>query len=276
MRHGWLLGSIVLWLASALLAGCPLYEGLSPPGAGENAVTQYSTIDALLMGQYDGDLRLGQLRRYGDFGLGTFNALDGEMAVLDGVVYQIRSDGAVLPMEDNVQTPFAAVTFFRADTPLDIAPDLDFAALEAAVTAQLPSKNLFCAIRIDGAFPYIKTRSVPKQSPPYRPLSEVVPEQSVFEFENVTGTLLGFYCPAYADKINVAGYHFHFLTSDRKAGGHVLALTTGAVNGALDQLYTLTMLAPNRAAFLDADLDGDGDNGLGEVERDRAKAFLPF
>jgi acetolactate decarboxylase len=31
-----------------------------------------------------------ELLRHGDFGLGTFNRLDGEMLVNDGVCYQLR------------------------------------------------------------------------------------------------------------------------------------------------------------------------------------------
>ena len=54
---------------------------------------QYSTIAALSAGAYDGDLPAGELRRHGDFGLGSFNALDGEMIVLDRQVWQVPASG---------------------------------------------------------------------------------------------------------------------------------------------------------------------------------------
>jgi acetolactate decarboxylase len=47
-------------------------------------------------------------------------------------------------------------------------------------------------------------------------------QQITFELRNVQGTLVGFRLPQYLGDVNVAGYHFHFLRSDRKAGGHLL------------------------------------------------------
>ena len=94
---------------------------LSAPGCVHRAarapdfLTQFSVIDALLAGNYDGSLTCGELRRHGDFGIGTFDALDGEMTVLDGVVYAIRSDGRVEKVADSETTPFATVTFFDSD-----------------------------------------------------------------------------------------------------------------------------------------------------------------
>ena len=60
----------------------------------DHAVYQTSTMGALLDGVYDGDVTIAELLRHGDFGLGTFNHLDGEMLVLDGVCYQLRGDGS--------------------------------------------------------------------------------------------------------------------------------------------------------------------------------------
>jgi acetolactate decarboxylase len=77
-------------------------------------------------------------------------------------------------------------------------------------------------VRVDGRFDYVKTRSVPRQRKPYPPLAEVVESQPTFELHDVQGSLLGFRFPIYAQGINVAGNHFHFITADRDAGGHVL------------------------------------------------------
>ena len=57
-------------------------------------VYQTSTMGALLDGVYDGDVTIAELLTHGDFGLGTFNHLDGEMVVLDGVCHHLRSDGS--------------------------------------------------------------------------------------------------------------------------------------------------------------------------------------
>jgi alpha-acetolactate decarboxylase len=56
-------------------------------------VYQFSTISALLEGVYDGDVTVAEILRHGDFGLGTFNHLDGEMVIFDGVCYRLRFDG---------------------------------------------------------------------------------------------------------------------------------------------------------------------------------------
>jgi len=58
---------------------------------------QTSTLQALMAGVYDGDLTFQALARHGDFGLGTFEALDGEMIALDGAFYQIKVTAASHP-----------------------------------------------------------------------------------------------------------------------------------------------------------------------------------
>jgi acetolactate decarboxylase len=80
------------------------------------------------------------------------------------------------------------------------------------------------AVRVDGSFHLVKTRSVPRQRKPYPPLAQVVEHQPTFELREVSGSLVGFRFPRYAQGLNVAGYHFHFITEDRSAGGHVLEL----------------------------------------------------
>lgn len=216
--------------------------------ASRPTLVQYSTINALLAGVYDGDMTFGELRRHGDFGLGTFNALDGEMIALDGRYYQITADGAVKPVTDNMQTPFAAVTPFHATLFMTSVNALNFTELEQALDRFLPSTNAFYAIKITGNFPLVKARSVPRQAPPYAPLIEAAKHQTVFEFRNVTGTLVGFRTPDVARGLNVTGYHFHFLTADRRAGGHVLdcELSNGKVEiQRIERFLTILSARPN-------------------------------
>ena len=190
---------------------------------------QTSTIDALLDGNYDGDVSFAELEERGDFGLGTLEALDGEMIALDGDFYQIRADGKAHGVDRKTKTPFAVVTFFEPGNahPLDTATDLS--DLSALVDGLTRNTSICCAIRVDGHFEYVRTRSVPRQRKPYPPLVEVVRNQPVFELHDARGSLVGFRFPDYAQGLNVAGYHFHFITADRSAGGHVLEcrLTAG-------------------------------------------------
>jgi len=183
---------------------------------------QTSTIDVLLDGSYDGDVSFAELAERGDFGLGTLNALDGEMIALDGSFYQVRADGRAYPVEENAMTPFAVVTFFEPDTSRTLASPMDFGTLCGYLDGVIGDESGCCAIRVDGRFERVKTRSVPRQRKPYPPLVEVVEDQPTFELRDVRGSLIGFRFPRYAQGINVAGYHFHFITQDRSAGGHVL------------------------------------------------------
>ena len=126
-------------------------------------VFQTSTISTLLAGVYDGEMTFGALKEQGDFGIGTVDALDGEMAAVDGVFYQIKSDGKVYVLPDSVTTPFASVTFFDADTTFELSGAYSLPALTSYIDSILPSPNLLYAVKVQGSFDYVKTRSVPNR-----------------------------------------------------------------------------------------------------------------
>ena len=65
-----------------------------------HVIFQTSTIDALLDGAYDGEISFSQLRDHGDFGLGTFEACDGEMIGSGGGRFCAAVDGSVSPVSD--------------------------------------------------------------------------------------------------------------------------------------------------------------------------------
>jgi acetolactate decarboxylase len=217
---------------------------------------QVSTLTALNAGVYQGSATVAQLKQHGDFGLGTFEGLDGEMVVLNGKVYQIKADGVADAVADNVKTPFYTVTSFRKDRSLPLTGQMTYQAMQQQIDRQLPSLNLPYAMRIQGTFPELKVRSVPKQMPPYRPLNDVIKQQQrIFELRNVRGTLVGFRLPQYLNGVNVGGYHFHFVTNDRRAGGHVLDGKFVNPIADLDTLYSWKMLLPDRLAFAQASLE---------------------
>jgi acetolactate decarboxylase len=194
-----------------------------------HALFQTSTIDALLEGKYDGDISFAELEDRGDFGLGTLEALDGEMIALDGNFYQVKADGRAYAIDERARTPFAVVTFFEPNLSRTLGTPMDFGALRAHLDRLVGDEASFYAVRVEGHFDYVKTRSVPRQRKPYPPLAEVVKHQPTFELHDIPGSLVGFRFPRYAQGLNVAGYHFHFITADRSAGGHVLefGLTRG-------------------------------------------------
>ena len=183
---------------------------------------QASTIGALLDGAYEGDVSVGELAEHGDLGLGTFDHLDGEMIVVDGEVLRADFDGDVAPVEPRTKTPFAAVTWFDPGVVHELGEPLPHADLLRTLDGLVGDVGSSCAVRIDGEFTRVRARSVPRQQPPYRPLAEVVADQHVFELAASSGTLVGFRFPDFAEGIEVAGYHLHFVTAGRDRGGHVL------------------------------------------------------
>ena len=70
-----------------------------------------------------------------------------------------------------------------------------------------PSDNLFYALRIDGHFRSIRTRTVSKQSKPYPRLVDAAASETVVTLTDTMGTIVGFHTPDYAQGIAVAGYH---------------------------------------------------------------------
>src|SRR5205807_4732466 len=113
---------------------------------------QDSTATALVEGIYQGAVRVGTLREHGDLGLGTFEELDGEMVVLDGQFFQVRSDGPVRECGDDVLSPFAVVTRFAPETKVSLPECPDLSHLTARFDALRHSDNVFFALRVDGHF----------------------------------------------------------------------------------------------------------------------------
>lgn len=215
---------------------------------------QASTIGALLEGAYDGDLSFAELAEHGDLGLGTLNRLDGEMIALDGEFFRADVDGVVTPIAPEAKTPFAVVTRFEPEVDERIEGAMSHEGLLARLDALVPANASSCGIRLDGRFELVRARSVPAQSPPYRPLTEVVADQHVFELEDVTGTMLGFRFPAYAEGIEVGGYHLHFISEDRGRGGHVLDSRSAGLRARLDPSNDLHVELPPRIELADPDL----------------------
>ncbi len=254
--------------AGTLAAGCATMGGLQDPLARET-IYQVSTIRALQENAYDGTTTVGMLRRRGDIGIGTFNALDGEMILLDGKVYRFGSDGSVTEMNDEALTPFAAVTFFEPDSRQALTPMTTFGDFRARADGMLPTRNLPYAVRIDGLFRAVKTRAPRRQSRPYPRLIDALADQPEFDYHDVRGTLVGFRLPQYMEGINVPGWHLHFISADRSKGGHVLSFTALQATFAYDVSPGLLMVLPETGDFIDRDLTRDTTRELNTIEKGR-------
>ncbi|MCD6317669.1 acetolactate decarboxylase [Candidatus Aerophobetes bacterium] len=228
---------------------------------------QTSTINALLEGIYDGQITYKELKEHGDFGIGTFNNLDGEMIGLEGKFYQVKTDGIAYPVDGSMKTPFAAVTFFEPDKSALLDKTMNYEQLKQYLDSLLPTQNIFYAIKIRGKFNYIKARSVPRQEKPYPPLTQVVKKQSIFEFHQVEGTIVGIRSPFYVEGINVPGYHLHFITKDKKAGGHVLEFLTKKVKIEIDYTSEFYLVLPKSSEFYKLDLTIRKQKEVENIER---------
>lgn len=209
---------------SVAICAVTLLTGCAGP---EKKVTQFGTLDGLMTGEFDGTVSCSEIRKHGDLGLGTFDRLDGEMVVVDGKIFQVTSDGVVRRAPGSLTSPFAAVTQFEAERIAVTRSTLLLPQLEATLDRLCPDPDRIYSIRIRGEFPALTVRSVPAQQKPYRGLVEVIKDQTIFHTGPIRGTLVGFRFPAKFKGINAAGTHLHFLSDDKKVGGHVLGVTSG-------------------------------------------------
>jgi len=231
---------------------------------------QASTVAALLDGAFEGDLSFAELAEHGDLGLGTLNGLDGEMIAIDGSFYRADVDGAIHPVAPEAKTPFAVVTEFEPTIDEELHGPLAQIEVLDFMDSLVPDQATSCAIRLDGRFASVRARSVPAQTPPYRPLAEVVAEQHVFELADAEGTMLGFRFPTYVEGVEIGGYHLHFITADRSRGGHVLDFRSERLRLRLDLSNDLHVELPPGVDLADPDLSAATHEAVLLVERDGA------
>jgi acetolactate decarboxylase len=227
---------------------------------------QASTIGALLEGGFEGDVSFAELAQEGDLGLGTVNHLDGEMIALDGRFYRADVDGQLHELPGSERTPFAVVLPFEPRIDFDLEGSVDHDRLLTEIDRRIPADAATCAVRIEGRFELVRARSVPRQEPPYRPLTEVVADQKVFELAGVDGTMLGFRFPEYAEGIEVSGWHLHFITEDRSRGGHVLDSRSSTLHVQLDPSGELHVELPPGVDLTDAAHASDTHDAIDRVE----------
>jgi acetolactate decarboxylase len=224
---------------------------------------QISTSTALVEGVYSGSILSSALLEHGDFGLGTFEDLDGEMVILDGEIYQVAD--RVRHRSDDFLVPFAAITHFRAKSSFEINNVACLKGIELSCDQQRISDNLFYALRLDGIFETIHARAV-HTVPKNTRLLDASKAQSEFHFENIEGTFVGIWSPHYSSSFSVPGYHFHFISKDRTKGGHVLGCTTQKLKAGIQVLSEYDIRLPDSGPFLTTNLSQDPASDLAKTE----------
>jgi acetolactate decarboxylase len=129
-----------------------------------------------------------------------------------------------------------------------------------AIIEKATSANLFSAVRVDGTFDEVRTRTVQRQSRPFPPLTEAAKHQAEKIFTTVQGALAGFRTPTYAQGIGVAGFHLHFLRQDKQAGGHALDYRIRAGKVQICTVHDLQVELPASAEFLKTNFEDQALN----------------
>lgn len=239
------------------------------PEHNHDTICQISLLQGLLQGDYVGSISIGDLKTYGDIGIGTFDGLDGELVMLDGVVYQAKGDGSVEIPDDSMTIPFSNVTFFEPDEQIEVTGIDSFQTLTDILNdkVQQLGQNRFYMVRIDAEFSIINVRSEYGQDEPYEPLVDVLEhDQTFFDYENVPGTVVALYCPVYMSELNNAGWHMHFISSDRTMGGHVLDMSFDQGTISIDYTDNFEMLLPQSDYFTSTDFSIDRSEDVRRAE----------
>lgn len=196
----------------------------------DRPIFHYSVMDAMRNGVYTGALRIDALAAQGNFGLGTYNQLDGEMVALDGVFYRVAPDGVVSKAEDQRKVPFASVAFFKADQVFELNNVKNIEMLQQEIMRRLPSRNKPYLIRIETVFKELNVGGANKLAEKDTTgLAELMKSRPLYKRQNIAGTVVGFYHPSYASGIDLSPFHFHFISDDKSYGGH---LVSGEFSGA--------------------------------------------
>lgn len=220
------------------------------PEIARDVMFQVVHLQSLLDGNYDGVYPISNLKKYGDFGLGTFDKINGEMIVLDGIVYQALGDGSVIIADDNELIPFANISYFDTDEQIVLEKEMNEKDVEIFLNEKLAQKNFqdkMCLVRIDGSFTNMLVRSELGQTKkPYKPLAEVLStDERQFTYEQISGSLIAMYFPETMEKLNAIGWHFHFISNDKSKGGHVLSFSMQqSANCILDYTNEFQMILP--------------------------------
>jgi acetolactate decarboxylase len=227
---------------------------------------QVSISGALVAGVYDREVSVRSILEHGDFGLGTFANLDGEMVVLDGHAYQVQGTGRVSEAGPDAGAPFAVVTRFSPQTDVETKPVASFKDLEDRCDAYRNSGNIFYALRLDGHFRRVRARAVNPPKSGTR-LVDAAKAQSEFSFTDIDGTLVGLWSPGFSSAFSISGYHFHFLSKDRQHGGHLLDVEAGPLRLKVEALTDFHLALPESEAFLKADLSKNTAEELAYAEQ---------
>lgn len=220
-------------------------------------VYSFSSISALIKGDYYPNFTSKQILNKGNFGLGTFEGLNGELILIKDNVYQLVDNTNITLCDDQAKIPFACVCEFNyKDFELKFK-NTNKKELEEKLLSLIDSKNHVQAFYAKVNFKKIYSRTVRKQEKPYKEMTEIINSQSELDIENIDAELVGFYTPSIFSKIGVEGFHWHYLSTDKKYGGHVFDMEINEIELVINSYNNLTYFSPDSDHFKNMNLDDD-------------------
>lgn len=207
-----------------------------------NKLFQVSTLSEFQNKGYDGQISLKTMLAYGDTGFGTYHKLNGEMIVLNGVAYRARGDCSIEVADLSDTTPFATLGVLNKNDGRVLEINGDMLRLIQILDRTIGHTENPVLATISGLFKIIEIHGVWPQEKPYEELDKIVSDQSILVQEKISGCLVGVFCPESARGMNVVGWHFHFLSEDKKIGGHVNDLIAGYLNIEFNVKENLSMI----------------------------------
>lgn len=264
---------ILASLGAAMIACAPFTVANAAPAQDKETIYQVALLQSLTMGYFDGSITIKDLKTHGDTGIGTFEGLNGEMIVLDGVVYRANQNCRINVMADKETVPFSNVTFFEKDFSVKLKDVDTKESLEKILNEQVDKngRNSFYMIKLSGKFNEILVRSERGAKEPYPTLVEALKTQNEMTLDNVDGTIVGLYCPDFMSSLNSTGWHFHFITADKKYGGHVLGLNLAKGEAQFDKTDDFNMDLPKKNNFHNLDFNTDLREDIRKAEQDSVR-----
>lgn len=198
-------------------------------------------------GYYAALIRVGDAKAHGNFGVGEFENLRGELFAMDNEFYELRADGTAHLAADGDWLNVTFLTFFEPEETLRVESPLSFKVdgtpterdLSVWLSSQLPSPDSFYSMSVVGDFENVVVSAIPEQSRPYLPFSEARKLRQEHVVEKQPGRMVAYFTPNYLGCVGVPGLHFHFLNDARTKGGHVERFT---VNKAVIRVQRITRL----------------------------------
>ena len=232
---------------------------------------QVSTLQALMLGYSRSVISVAELLEHGDTGLGTFEDVDGEMIVLDGVCYRATENGAVEIAKPDKGVPFSAVCKMENNRTAELGQFGDIDSLKSDLNNLIEEHfglNSMHMVRIDGEFELVDARSESSYKSMHVSLKDILGKtQKAFQFENVKGTLVCVYFPDYMDGINAAGWHLHFVSDDKTRGGHVFELKMKSGRAVIDKINSIELKLPDEPIFDTYSLKNASEDEVKQVEQ---------